>query len=314
MAERMNHFYHKKNKCPNRYRKISPILLVLVVILVNVIGRNNLVHATEYGGFDVSTGIGDFGDDWSDWDEENGNLPEQDNSYGTSEDTVADSGNLYDAQDSAGTEESTQTWNNETVNEYREYSAAAETEARTQNDREQSEQYRNQAGDQTETASNSSRQSQDSYGTSEEILQETDGATEIPSETPTPTVTPLPTFTVTPAFTEVPKAEEKTVTEYNGEYQIPPAECLKKMKLYYWQRKITGGESIEISLNHKLVAAVVSFRINHREIIWKKENGQLRADGMNKNDSNQIELAVMVPADLPWTEAQKNVILTYNVF
>ena len=55
----------------------------------------------------------------------------------------------------------------------------------------------------------------------------------IPTVTPTPTSVPAPTATSIPVFTEVPKEEVETVTEYKEEYRLPPAECLRKMKLYF---------------------------------------------------------------------------------
>ena len=57
--------------------------------------------------------------------------------------------------------------------------------------------------------------------------------------------------------------EEDVVDVYKRqEYRIPPAECLKKMKLFYWKETVRGREKMEIKLNHRVVAAVISLRIN----------------------------------------------------
>ena len=43
------------------------------------------------------------------------------------------------------------------------------------------------------------------------------------------------------------------------------------------------------------------------------ENGVLKIEGLEE-EKNLLELAVMIPKDLTWTESEKNVILAYNIF
>ena len=128
---------------------------------------------------------------------------------------------------------------------------------------------------------------------------------------PSPTITP--TAIPSPVSTEVPESEVDKVTEFHEEYRIPPAECLKKMKLFYWKETVRGREKMEIKLNHRVVAAVISLRINGQEISRTTYSGNICIVQLQEDNENLIELAAMVPSDLSWTEIKKNAILSYNV-
>ena len=133
----------------------------------------------------------------------------------------------------------------------------------------------------------------------------------IPAVTPTPV--PAPTATSIPVFTEVPKEEVETVTEYKEEYRLPPAECLRKMKLLCLRQELGKGEYAEIRIKKNAVVEIVSVRVNGQEKDWDTEGEIVRVHDL-VNEINLLEIAAMIPADFTWTGEKKNVILTYNVF
>lgn len=135
----------------------------------------------------------------------------------------------------------------------------------------------------------------------------------IPTVTPTPTPVPAPTATSIPVFTEVPKEEVETVTEYKEEYRLPPAECLRKMKLLFLRQELGKGEYAEIRIKKNAVVEIASVRVNGQEKDWDTEGEIVRVHDL-VNDINLLEIAAMIPADFTWTGEKKNVILTYNVF
>ena len=136
-----------------------------------------------------------------------------------------------------------------------------------------------------------------------------------PTWTPTvtPTLVPAPTATSIPVFTEVPKEEVETVTEYKEEYRLPPAECLRKMKLLCLRQELGKGEYAEIRIKKNTVVEIVSVRVNGQEKDWDTEGEIVRVHDL-VNEINLLEIAAMIPADFTWTGEKKNVILTYNVF
>ena len=152
------------------------------------------------------------------------------------------------------------------------------------------------------------------------IIESENTVVSLPAETsptwiPTVTPTPIPALTPTsiPVFTEVPKEEVETVTEYKEEYRLPPAECLRKMKLLCLRQELGKGEYAEIRTKKNAVVEIVSVRVNGQEKDWDTEGEIVRVHDL-VNDINLLEIAVMIPADFTWTGEKKNVILTYNVF
>ena len=257
------------------------------------------------------TGVDDV-DDWSDWDEtETGSAAEN----GTSSGRDSESGDTYGETGDTGWEESSE-WETESRQEEPDGTENRANAANTE--------VMNQAGtggsvktDQIQAGSLDSMDT-DGYGQaytgSAEINNQ--AVAEVPTDTPVPTLSPTitPTAIPTPVPTEVPESEVNKVIEFHEEYRIPPTECLKKMKLFYWKETVRGREKMEIKLNHRVVAAVVSLRINGREISWTTDWGNICIDQLQEDKENQIELTAMVSADLSWTEIKKNAILSYNVF
>ena len=158
----------------------------------------------------------------------------------------------------------------------------------------------------------------DGYGQTDTVSAEINNqaVAEVPTDTPFPVPSPTitPTAIPTPVPTEVPESEVDKVTEFHEEYRIPPAECLTKMKLFYWTETVRGREKMEIKLNHRVVAAVISFRINGQEVSRTTDSGNICIVQLQEDHENLIELAAMVPSDLSWTEIKKDAILSYNVF
>ena len=285
------------------------LLLAGILLVLNSISSG--VYAMELGGFDVTTGVDDV-DDWSDWDED-GTVGVSENESAGSVDSV--SGDTYGETGDTGWEESSE-WETESRQEEPDGTENRANAANTE--------VMNQAGtggsvktDQIQAGSLDSMDT-DGYGQaytgSAEINNQ--AVAEVPTDTPVPTLSPTitPTAIPTPVPTEVPESEVNKVIEFHEEYRIPPAECLKKMKLFYWKETVRGREKMEIKLNHRVVAAVISLRMNGQERSRTTDSGNICIVQLQEDNENLIELAAMVPSDLSWTEIKKNAILSYNVF
>ena len=96
-------------------------------------------------------------------------------------------------------------------------------------------------------------------------------------------------------------------------YRLPPAECLRKMKLLFLRQELGKGEYAEIRIKKNAVVEIVSVHVNGQEKDWDTEGEIVRVHDL-VNDINLLEIAAMIPADFTWTGEKKNVILTYNVF
>ena len=281
---------------------------MLAGILLVLNSMSSGVYAMELGGFDVMTGVDDV-DDWSDWDEaETGSVAES----GTSSGRDSGSGDTYGETGDTGWEESSE-WETESRQEE---PTGTENRANTE--------VMNQADtggsvrtDQIQAGSLDSMDT-DGYGQTDTVSAEINNqaVAEVPTDTPFPMPSPTitPTAIPTPVPTEVPESEVDKVTEFHEEYRIPPAECLTKMKLFYWTETVRGREKMEIKLNHRVVAAVISLRINGQEVSRTTDSGNICIVQLQEDNENLIELAAVVPSDLSWTEIKKDAILSYNVF
>ena len=280
-----------------------------ILLVLNSISSG--VYAMELGGFDVTTGVDDV-DDWTDWDEdvtdgvsENESAGSVDSgsgdAYGETENTGWEESSERDTEsrqeEPTGTENRANTGNTEVMNQ-------VDTGGSVRTDQIQAESL-----DSTDT---------DGYGQtytgSAEINNQ--AVAEVPTDTPFPMPSPTITLTAipTPVPTEVPESEVDKVTEFHEEYRIPPAECLTKTKLFYWKETVRGREKMEIKLNHRVVAAVISLRINGQEVSRTTDSGNICIVQLQEDNENLIELAAVVPSDLSWTEIKKDAILSYNVF
>ena len=279
-----------------------------ILLVLNSISSG--VYAMELGGFDVMTGVDDV-DDWSDWDEDGTDGGTEDQSSGNVD---SESGDTYGETENTGWEGSS---DRETESRQEEPAGtenranAANTEVMNQADTGGSVRT-----DQIQAGSLDSMDT-DGYGQTDTVSAEINNqaVAEVPTDTPFPVPSPTitPTAIPTPVPTEVPESEVDKVTEFHEEYRIPPAECLTKMKLFYWTETVRGREKMEIKLNHRVVAAVISLRINGQEISRTTYSGNICIVQLQEDHENLIELAAMVPSDLSWTEIKKNAILSYNV-
>ena len=280
-------------------------------ILLVLNSMSSGVYAMELGGFDVTTGVDDL-DDWADWDEDGTDGGSEDESSGNVD---SESGDTYGETGDTGWEESSE-WETESRQEEpvgtENRANAANTEVMNQADTGGSVRT-----DQIQAGSLDSMDT-DGYGQTDTVSAEINNqaVAEVPTDTPFPVPSPTitPTAIPTPVPTEVPESEVDKVTEFHEEYRISPAECLTKMKLFYWKETVRGREKMEIKLNHRVVAAVISFRINGQEVSRTTDSGNICIVQLQEDNENLIELAAMVPSDLSWTEIKKDAILSYNVF
>lgn len=297
MEERKHRLYdaNRKIKCEKKI-KVQIFWSIVFILLCTV---RSVAYASEFGGFDISTGSGELNEELSGWDDEPeyyapGQVPNESDTY---EDSSASS---WGETDMNITNSSGEAFYDESRNEDTGY-----------------EEYREERKNENITA-NIINETVIEDSTVQETLPEMKAlpSEEIKSikvtETPTPVQTPTPTIMVTdtpiPQFTEVPESEEKTVIEYFKEYKLPPTECRTKMKLVYFKTKLPERKNVKIHLDKNITIEIVSVRVDGQEISWKTENDLLMLDGLTE-EKNALELAVMVPEDFAWTEEKKSVIL-----
>ena len=231
------------------------------LLIMAVYGSCSAAYAAEFGGFDVSTGTGEYegtGEEWED--EPVYNTPEQNDSNPYADEAQNDG--QESEQNTSGTVSSyneeyeqvpVQNWN------ARESSTTTETEY--------TERYRGENENVSSSIMDEDRIIE-SENTVVSLPAET-SPTWIPTVTPTPI--PAPTPTSIPVFTEVPKEDVETVTEYKEEYRLPPAECLRKMKLLCLRQELGKGKYAEIRTKKNAVVEIVSARVNGQEKDWDTE-------------------------------------------
>ena len=279
------------------------------LLIMAVYGSCSAAYAAEFGGFDVSTGTGEYegtGEEWED--EPIYNTPEQNDSNPYADEARNDG--QESEQNTSGTVSSyNEEYEQVPVQNWNARESSTTTEKARSSETEYTERYRGENENVSSSIMDEDRIIE-SENTVVSLPAET-SPTWIPTVTPTPV--PAPTATSIPVFTEVPKEEVETVTEYKEEYRLPPAECLRKMKLLCLRQELGKGEYAEIRTKKNAVVEIVSARVNGQEKDWDTEGEIVRVHDL-VNDINLLEIAVMIPADFTWTGEKKNVILTYNVF
>ena len=279
------------------------------LLIMAVYGSCSAAYAAEFGGFDVSTGTGEYegtGEEWED--EPVYNTPEQNDSNPYADEAQNDG--QESEQNTSGTVSSyNEEYEQVPVQNWNARESSTTTEKARSSETEYTERYRGENENVSSSIMDEDR-----------IIESENTVVSLPAETsptwiPTVTPTPIPALTPTsiPVFTEVPKEEVETVTEYKEEYRLPPAECLRKMKLLCLRQELGKGEYAEIRTKKNAVVEIVSARVNGQEKDWDTEGEIVRVHDL-VNDINLLEIAVMIPADFTWTGEKKNVILTYNVF
>ena len=279
------------------------------LLIMAMYGSCSAAYAAEFGGFDVSTGTGEYegtGEEWED--EPVYNTPEQNDSNPYADEAQNDG--QESEQNTSGTVSSyNEEYEQVPVQNWNARESSTTTEKARSSETEYTERYRGENENVSSSIMDEDRIIE-SENTVVSLPAET-SPTWIPTVTPTPI--PAPTPTSIPVFTEVPKEEVETVTEYKEEYRLPPAECLRKMKLLCLRQELGKGEYAEIRTKKNAVVEIVSARVNGQEKDWDTEGEIVRVHDL-VNDINLLEIAVMIPADFTWTGEKKNVILTYNVF
>ena len=279
------------------------------LLIMAMYGSCSAAYAAEFGGFDVSTGTGEY--------EGTGEVCEDEPVYITPEQNDSNPYADEARNDGQGSEQNT----SGTVSSYNE--EYEQVPVQNWNARESStttEKARSSETEYTERYRRENENVSSSIMDEDRIIESENTVVSLPAETSptwiptvTPTPIPAPTPTSIPVFTEVPKEEVETVTEYKEEYRLPPAECLRKMKLLCLRQELGKGEYAEIRTKKNAVVEIVSVRVNGQEKDWDTEGEIVRVHDL-VNDINLLEIAVMIPADFTWTGEKKNVILTYNVF
>lgn len=281
------------------------------LLIMAVYGSCSAAYAAEFGGFEVSTGIGEYegtGEEWED--EPVCNTPEQ-NDSNTYVDEARNDGQESEQNTSGTVSSYNEEYEQVPVQNWNVRESSTTTEKARSSVTEYTERYREENENKSNSIMDEDRIIK-SESTVVSIPAET-SPTWIPTVTPTPTPVPAPTATSIPVFTEVPKEEVETVTEYKEEYRLPPAECLRKMKLLFLRQELGKGEYAEIRIKKNTVVEIVSVRVNGQEKDWDTEGEIVRVHDL-VNEINLLEIAAMIPADFTWTGEKKNVILTYNVF
>jgi len=281
------------------------------LLIMAVYGSCSAAYAAEFGGFEVSTGTGEYegtGEEWED--EPVCNTPEQ-NDSNTYVDEARNDGQESEQNTSGTVSSYNEEYEQVPVQNWNVRESSTTTEKARSSVTEYTERYREENENKSNSIMDEDRIIK-SESTVVSIPAET-SPTWIPTVTPTPTPVPAPTATSIPVFTEVPKEEVETVTEYKEEYRLPPAECLRKMKLLFLRQELGKGEYAEIRIKKNTVVEIVSVRVNGQEKDWDTEGEIVRVHDL-VNEINLLEIAAMIPADFTWTGEKKNVILTYNVF
>lgn len=281
------------------------------LLIMAVYGSCSAAYAAEFGGFEVSTGIGEYegtGEEWED--EPVCNTPEQ-NDSNTYVDEARNDGQESEQNTSGTVSSYNEEYEQVPVQNWNARESSTTTEKSRSSVTEYTERYRGENENKSSSIMDEDRIIK-SENTVVSIPAET-SPTWIPTVIPTPTPVPAPTATSIPVFTEVPKEEVETVTEYKEEYRLPPAECLRKMKLLCLRQELGKGEYAEIRIKKNTVVEIVSVRVNGQEKDWDTEGEIVRVHDL-VNEINLLEIAAMIPADFTWTGEKKNVILTYNVF
>ena len=279
------------------------------LLIMAVYGSCSAAYAAEFGGFDVSTGTGEYEETGEEWEDEPVyNTPEQ-NDSNTYVDEAQNDGQESEQNTSGTVSSYNEEYEQVPVQNWNARESSTTTEKARSSETEYTERYRGENENESSSIMDEDRIIE-SENTVVSLPAET-SPTWVPTVTPTPV--PAPTATSIPVFTEVPKEEVETVTEYKEEYRLPPAECLRKMKLLCLRRELEKGEYAEIRIKKNAVVEIVSVRVNGQEKDWDTEGEIVRVHDL-VNDINLLEIAAMIPADFMWTGEKKNVILTYNVF
>lgn len=269
------------------------------------------VQAIELGGFDVDMGTGSFEGDASDWKQDaEEEMPAGDENY------VSGDGSWSNSDSSWTTGETSEAGNDaqpETGGEDFFSSGQYETETSGASYNEETSEENEISDRQAENGSvnkhtDSGLEISESQFSDLEKLQSiaptpTAMETATPSPFPVRELSPVPSPIRTQDILKVPEKEE----------ELPEEECRQKMQILYCRKNLAKASKIKIHPNPELAVAILSIRINGKEILWNMSGGNILLDLQEKTEHAEIVTAVMCRRELSWTEAKKNAILTYNI-
>lgn len=269
------------------------------------------VQAIELGGFDVDMGTGSFEGDASDWKQDaEEEMPAGDENY------VSGDGSWSNSDSSWTTGETSEAGNDaqpETGGEDFFSSGQYETEASGASYNEETSEENEISDRQAENGSVNKHTdsgleiSESQFSDLEKLQSIAPTPTAMETATPSPfsvrELSPVPSPIRTQDILKVPEKEE----------ELPEEECRQKMQILYCRKNLAKASKIKIHPNPELAVAILSIRINGKEILWNMSGGNILLDLQEKTEHAEIVTAVMCRRELSWTEAKKNAILTYNI-
>ena len=283
-----------------------------MVLLLTMTVTVRYVQAIELGGFEVDMGTGSFEGDASDWKQDaEEEMPARDENYASGDGSWSNSDSSWttgetseagnDVQPETGGEDFFSSGQYET-----EASGASYNEETSEEDEISDRQAEN--GSVNNYTDSELEISESQFSDPENLQSITPTSTVMETATPSPfpvrKLSPVPSPIRTQDILKVPEKEE----------ELPEEECRQKMQLLYCRKSLDKVSKIKIHLNPELAAAILSIRINGKEILWNMSGGNILLDLQEETEHAEIVTAVMCRRELSWTEAKKNAILTYNIF
>ena len=269
------------------------------------------VQAIELGGFDVDMGTGSFEGDTSDWKQDaEEEMPAGDENY------VSGDGSWSNSDSSWTTGETSEAGNDvqpETGGEDFFSSGQYETEAFGAPYNEETSEE-NEISDRQAENGSVNKHTDSGLEISESQLSDLEKLQSIaptPTAMETATPSPFPVRELSPVPSPIRMQDILKVPE--KEEELPEEECRQKMQILYCRKNLAKASKIKIHPNPELAVAILSIRINGKEILWNMSGGNILLDLQEKTEHAEIVTAVMCRRELSWTEAKKNAILTYNI-
>lgn len=269
------------------------------------------VQAIELGGFDVDMGTGSFEGDTSDWKQDaEEEMPAGDENY------VSGDGSWSNSDSSWTTGETSEAGNDvqpETGGEDFFSSGQYETEAFGAPYNEETSEE-NEISDRQAENGSVNKHTDSGLEISESQLSDLEKLQSIaptPTAMETATPSPFPVRELSPVPSPIRMQDILKVPE--KEEELPEEECRQKMQILYCRKNLAKASKIKIHPHPELAVAILSIRINGKEILWNMSGGNILLDLQEKTEHAEIVTAVMCRRELSWTEAKKNAILTYNI-
>lgn len=282
-------------------------MMLMLTMTVTV----HYVQAIELGGFDVDMGTGSFEGDASDWKQDaEEEIPAGDENYASGDGSWSNSDSSWTTGETseAGNDVQPETGGEDffSSGHYETETSGASYNEETSEDVVLDRQAENNSVNNHTDAEVEITESQFSDLENLQSIAPTPTVMETATSTPFPVreLSPVPSPIRTQDILKVPEKEE----------ELPEEECRQKMQLLYCRKSLGKASKIKIHPNPELAVAILSIRINGKEILWNMSGGNILLDLQEETEHAEIVTAVMCRRELSWTEAKKNAILTYNIF